>query len=123
MATRYTRDHEWIRLEGGLAIMGITPYAQEQLGDIVFVELPEVGKTLDKGAEAAVVESVKAASEVFAPVSGEVVAVNEALADSPGTVNESPEDAGWFLKMKLADNADLSGLMDEGAYKAYLETI
>jgi len=123
MATRYTRDHEWIRLEGGLATMGITPYAQEQLGDIVFVELPEVGRKLEKGGEAAVVESVKAASEVYAPIAGEVVEVNAALTDSPGMVNESPDGTGWFLKLKPANPAEVEGLMDEATYQAYLETI
>jgi glycine cleavage system H protein len=123
MATRYTRDHEWIRLDGDLATVGITDYAQEQLGDIVFVELPEIGRQLDKGAEAAVVESVKAASEIFAPAGGEVVEVNAALADQPASVNDDPEGAGWFMKLKLADQASLDGLMDEAAYKAYLETI
>ena len=123
MATRYTREHEWIRLDGDIATVGISDHAQEQLGDIVFVELPEVGKTLAKGDEAAVVESVKAASEVFAPVAGEVVEVNQALADSPGAVNEAAEGAGWFLKLKIANRADVEALMDEDAYKAFLETI
>jgi glycine cleavage system H protein len=123
MATRYTRDHEWIRLEGGVAVMGITPYAQEQLGDIVFVDLPEVGKKLEKGGEAAVVESVKAASEVYAPISGEVVEINAALADEPGKVNEAADGDGWFLKLKPSNPAEIEGLMDETAYEAYLETI
>jgi glycine cleavage system H protein len=123
MTTRYTRDHEWIRLDGDTATVGISDYAQEQLGDIVFVELPEVGKQLDKGAEAAVVESVKAASEIFAPVAGEVVEVNYALADGPGAVNDEPEGAGWFLKLKVRNRADVDALMDAGAYKAFLETI
>ena len=123
MTTRYTRDHEWIRLDGDTATVGISEYAQEQLGDIVFVELPEVGKQLDKGAEAAVVESVKAASEVYAPVAGEVIAVNEALADAPGTVNDEPEGGGWFMKLKVANRADVEALMDAEGYKAYLETI
>jgi glycine cleavage system H protein len=123
MTTRYTRDHEWIRLEGEVAVVGISDYAQEQLGDIVFVELPEVGKKLAKGGEAAVVESVKAASEVYAPLAGEVVAVNDALAANPAAVNESPEGSGWFLKLKLANRTELDGLMDEHAYKAFLETI
>ena len=123
MTTRYSRDHEWIRLEGDIAVIGITDYAQEQLGDVVYVELPEVGKTLAKGAEAAVVESVKAASEVFAPVAGQVVEVNGTLADTPGVVNEQPEGAGWFMKLKLDASADLDSLMDEDAYKAFLETI
>jgi glycine cleavage system H protein len=123
MTTRYTRDHEWIRLDGDVATIGITGYAQEQLGDIVFVELPEVGKKLDKGAEAAVVESVKAASEVFAPVNGEVVEVNGTLSDQPGAVNEDPEGNGWFMRMRVADKASVDGLMDADAYKAFLETI
>ena len=123
MATRYTKDHEWIRLEGDVAVVGISDHAQEQLGDIVFVELPEIGKKVAKGDEAAVVESVKAASEVFAPVGGEVVAVNEALSDGPAAVNEAAEGAGWILKLKPDNAADLNQLMDEGAYKAFLETI
>ena len=123
MTTRYTRDHEWIRLDGDTATVGISDYAQEQLGDIVFVELPEVGKQLDKGAEAAVVESVKAASEVFAPVTGEVVEVNGTLSDQPGAVNEDPEGNGWFMRMRVADKASVDGLMDADAYKAFLETI
>ena len=123
MTTRYTRDHEWVRLEGDVAVVGISKYAQEQLGDIVYVELPEIGKKLAKGAEAAVVESVKAASEVYAPVAGEVVAVNQALSDEPAKVNESPEVSGWFVKLKPANPADLDSLMDETAYKAFLETI
>lgn len=123
MTTRYTREHEWIRLEGDTATVGISDYAQEQLGDIVFVELPSVGKKLAKGDEAAVVESVKAASEIFAPVAGEVIAVNDALADAPGTVNEHPEGAGWFLKIKVADEGDFESLMDGEAYRAFLETV
>jgi glycine cleavage system H protein len=123
MTTRYTRDHEWIRLDGDTATVGISDYAQEQLGDIVFVELPEVGKQLDKGAEAAVVESVKAASEIFAPVAGEVIEVNDALADGPGAVNDEPEGAGWFMKMKVRNRAEVDQLMDATAYKAFLETI
>ncbi len=123
MATRYTRDHEWIRLDGDVAVIGISDHAQEQLGDIVFVELPAVGKKLAKGGEAAVVESVKAASEIFAPVGGEVVAVNDALGDTPSTVNEFPEGDGWFIKLKVDNRADLEELMDEDAYKAFLETI
>lgn len=123
MTTRYTRDHEWIRLDGDTATVGITDYAQEQLGDIVYVELPEVGKTLEKGGEFCVVESVKAASEVFAPIAGEVTAVNAALGDQPGTVNESPEDGGWLIKVKPSDKAQLDGLMDDAAYKSFLETL
>jgi glycine cleavage system H protein len=123
MANRYTKDHEWIRLEGDVAVVGISDHAQEQLGDIVFVELPEIGKKIGKGDAAAVVESVKAASEVFAPVGGEVVAVNAALSDSPGAVNEAAEGGGWILKLKPDNTADLNALMDEDAYKAFLETI
>ncbi len=123
MSTRYTRDHEWIRLDGEVATVGISEHAQNALGDIVYVELPEIGRTLDKGAEAAVVESVKAASEIFAPAAGEVIEVNATLADQPGSVNEDPEGAGWFMKLKLADKTSLDGLMDGAAYKAYLETI
>ncbi len=123
MTTRYTRDHEWIRLDGDVAVVGITDYAQEQLGDIVYVELPEPGRTVEKGGEFCVVESVKAASEVFAPISGEVTEVNDALGDQPGAVNESPEESGWLIKMKPANKADIDGLMDAAAYKAFLETI
>jgi glycine cleavage system H protein len=123
MSTRYTRDHEWIRLEGDTGIVGISDYAQEQLGDIVFVELPAIGKKLAKGAEAAVVESVKAASEIYAPVAGEVTAVNGALADQPGSVNADPEGEGWFMKLKVANPADVDALMDIDAYQAFLQTI
>lgn len=123
MTTRYTREHEWIRLDGDIATVGISDYAQEQLGDVVYVELPEVGKTLKKGAEAAVVESVKAASEVFAPVAGEVVEVNGALDGEPGTVNQSAEENGWFYKLKVTSKDELNTLMDGNAYKAFLETI
>src|ERR671924_1468694 len=103
---RYTRDHEWIRLDGDVGVVGITDYAQSQLGDVVYVELPAIGKKVEKGKEAAVVESVKAASEVYAPVSGEVVAVNDALAGAPGTVNEDPAGRGWFFKLRLKDSAE-----------------
>ncbi|MBB5752036.1 glycine cleavage system protein GcvH [Prosthecomicrobium pneumaticum] len=123
MSKRYTKDHEWIEIAGDEAVFGISHYAQEQLGDVVFVELPEVGKTLEKGGEAAVVESVKAASEVYAPVSGTVTAVNEALVDNPGKVNEAPEGEGWFAKIALSDPSELDGLMDEAAYKAFVETL
>ena len=123
MSTRYTRDHEWIRLDGDTATVGITDYAQEQLGDIVFVELPEVGKTLATGGEFCVVESVKAASEVFAPIAGEVTAVNSAIGEQPGKVNESPEDGGWLIRMKPSDPAEIEALMDEAAYKSFLETL
>jgi glycine cleavage system H protein len=123
LPNRYTSDHEWVRLDGDIATVGISQYAQEQLGDIVYVELPEIGKTLKAGAEAAVVESVKAASEVYAPISGEVVEINDALADAPAKVNESPESAGWFLKLKVANRSEFDALMDASAYKAFLETI
>ena len=116
----YSKDHEWIEVDGGVGTVGITEYAQEQLGDVVFVELPEGGKVLAKGDEAAVVESVKAASEVYAPVSGEVVEVNGALGDSPGMVNESAESDGWFLKVKLSDAGELGELMDLAAYQKML---
>ena len=123
MTTRYTKDHEWVRLDGDTATVGISKHAAEQLGDVVFVELPEVGRRVEKGKEAAVVESVKAASEVYAPVSGEVVEVNSALTDAPQTVNESAEGDGWFLKLRVADPSELDDLMDEAAYKAYLGTL
>jgi glycine cleavage system H protein len=123
MTIRYTRDHEWLRLEGETAVVGITDYAQEQLGDIVYVELPEPGKMLEKGGEFCVVESVKAASEVFAPIAGEVTEVNGTLADQPGAINESPEGSGWLIRMKPTSKADIDGLMDGAAYAAYLETI
>jgi glycine cleavage system H protein len=115
--TYYTEEHEWIRVEGDNATIGITDYAQSQLGDVVFIELPEVGKELAKGDESAVVESVKAASEVYAGVSGEVIEVNDALSGEPGKVNSSPTGDGWFYKLKLADVGELDGLMDEAAYK------
>lgn len=117
---RYTRDHEWVRLDGDVATVGITNYAQEQLGDVVFVELPAIGKRLAKGDEAAVVESVKAASEVYAPVSGEVVEVNSTLEGEPAKVNEDAEGAAWFLKIKVAERREFEGLMDEAQYKAFL---
>ncbi|WP_420104070.1 glycine cleavage system protein GcvH [Bosea sp. (in: a-proteobacteria)] len=121
--TRYTKDHEYIRIEGETGTVGISDYAQSQLGDVVFVELPEIGKALSKGGEAAVVESVKAASEVYAPVSGEVVEVNSELEAAPGTVNEDPAGKGWFLKIKLTDAAELDGLMSEAEYHDYLKTL
>jgi len=121
--TRYTKDHEYIRIEGDTGTVGISDYAQGQLGDVVFVELPSVGKALSKGGEAAVVESVKAASEVYAPVSGEVVEVNGELEATPGTVNEDPAGKGWFLKIKIKDTAELDGLMNEAEYQNYVKTL
>ncbi len=118
---RYTEDHEWVSVDGDTATVGISNYAQEQLGDVVFVELPEPGQALEKGAEAAVVESVKAASEIYSPVSGEVIAVNDGLTERPELVNESPLGDGWFLKLKIADNTELDSLMDEAAYQSYVE--
>ncbi len=120
---RYTDDHEWISLEGDVATVGITDYAQEQLGDVVFIELPEAGTALEKGKEAATVESVKAASEIYAPLDGEVTEANAALADEPAKVNSDPEGEGWFFKMTLADSSQLDGLMDAAAYKAFVETL
>jgi len=119
--TRYTKDHEYVRIDGDVGTVGITDYAQGQLGDVVFVELPQVGKSLAKGKEAAVVESVKAASEVYAPVSGEVVAVNELLSGEPGRVNADAMGEGWFFKLKLSDPKQLDALMDEAAYKKFIE--
>ncbi len=121
--TKYTKDHEYIRVDGDVAIVGISDYAQSQLGDVVFVELPKLGKILAKGDEAAVVESVKAASEVYAPVSGEVAEINSALEAQPGAINEDPEGSGWFMKVKLSDPSELAGLMSEADYKAYLASI
>ncbi len=117
---RYTKDHEYVRLEGDVAVVGITDYAQQQLGDVVFVDLPAVGKKVARGGEAAVVESVKAASEVYAPVSGEIVAVNDALSDTPATVNEDAAGAGWFVKIRIADKGELGELMDQAAYDAFV---
>jgi glycine cleavage system H protein len=117
---RFTKDHEWIRQDGDTAIIGITDYAQQQLGDIVYVELPAAGTRVEAGKEAAVVESAKAASEVYAPVSGEVVAVNDVIADDPAKVNVDPMGDGWFLTVKLDDPKQLDGLMDEAAYQAFV---
>jgi glycine cleavage system H protein len=122
-STRYTKDHEWLRLDGDTGTIGISNYAQAQLGDIVYVELPALGKSIAKGAEAAVVESVKAASEVYAPMTGEVIAINGDLEGTPGAVNEDAEGNGWFLKLKVGNVAEFEELMDEEQYKAFLETI
>lgn len=116
---RYSKDHEWIRIADGVGTVGITDHAQQQLGDIVFVDLPDVGRAVDKGGEAAVVESVKAASEVYAPVSGEIVEVNEALADDPSKVNADAEGDGWFFRIRLSKPEELDGLMDADAYRTF----
>ena len=118
---KFTKDHEWIKLDGEVATVGITDYAQQQLGDVVFVELPEVGRNVVAGKEAAVVESVKAASEVYAPVAGDVVEVNEALSDDPALVNRDPQGEGWFVKLRIENQGDLDELLDEAAYKEYCE--
>jgi glycine cleavage system H protein len=123
MALYFSKDHEWIRVDGDIGTVGITDHAQEQLGDVVFVELPEVGRAVTKGGDAAVVESVKAASEVYAPVSGEVVESNAALAETPAMVNDDAEGEAWFFKVRLSDPAELEGLMDRAGYDAFLETI
>ena len=121
MARYFTDEHEWIDLEGDTATVGITDYAQGQLGDIVFVELPSVGTVLEKGKDAAVVESVKAASDVYAPISGEVTEANGALEDDPALVNSSPEEDGWFFRMTVSDKSQLDGLMDAAAYKSFCD--
>lgn len=123
MSTYFTKDHEWIRVDGGHATVGISNHAQEALGDIVFAEAPEPGRALKKGDEAAVVESVKAASDVYSPVSGEVTEGNPAIADDPAIINRDPEGEGWFFKLKLSDAGELDGLMDEAAYRAYCESL
>ena len=115
----YTSDHEWLNIEGDVATVGITDYAQQQLGDVVFVELPKVGRTLKKAEAAAVVESVKAASDVYAPISGEVLEVNQAVVDEPALVNSDAAGKAWFFKIRIADKSELGGLMDEAAYKAH----
>ena len=123
MSLYFTREHEWIRVEGDTATVGISDHAQQALGDIVFAEVPEAGKTLNKGDEAAVVESVKAASDVYAPVGGEVLEGNSAVADDPALVNRDPEGEGWFFKLRLSDNGELDGLMDEAAYREWVKTL
>ncbi|MEH2509900.1 glycine cleavage system H protein [Nitrobacteraceae bacterium AZCC 1564] len=119
MTTLFTSDHEWLQVEGDVATIGITDYAQTQLGDVVFVELPKVGRSLKQAEAAATVESVKAASDVYAPVTGEVIEVNDALVADPSLVNSDPGKAAWFFKLRLADKSELDGLMDEAAYKAH----
>ena len=117
---KYSKDHEWVRVEGDIGTVGISDYAQDQLGDVVYVELPEVGRTVAQNEEAAVVESVKAASEVYAPVSGEVVEANQTLEEDPALVNGDPTGEGWFLKLRLSAPGELDGLMDEAAYADYV---
>jgi glycine cleavage system H protein len=120
---RFSKSHEWVRLDGAVATVGITKYAAEQLGDIVFVELPAAGKTVTAGGEVAVVESVKAASEIYAPISGEVSESNPAVKDDPAKVNADPEGAGWFLRMKVSDSAELAKLMTKDQYAAFVKTL
>jgi glycine cleavage system H protein len=123
MSLYFTKEHEWVRVEGDTATVGITDHAQEALGDIVFAEVPEIGKRLSKGGEAAVVESVKAASDVYSPASGEVTEGNGKVADDPAIVNSDPEGEGWFFKLKLDNPAELDGLMDEAAYREWVKTL
>ena len=122
MTVYYTEEHEWVRVEGETATVGITEFAQSQLGDVVFVEIPEAGRRVSKGGEAAVVESVKAASDVYAPVSGEVTEGNQALVDDPSLVNSDPEGEGWFFRLRLSDRSELDGLMDGEAYKSFCDS-
>ena len=123
MSLYFTREHEWVRLDGDTATVGISNHAQEALGDIVFAEVPEAGRRVSKGQEAAVVESVKAASDVYAPVSGEVIEGNQAIADDPALINSDPEGEGWFFKLKLDDPGELESLMDESAYREWVKTL
>ncbi|MEX0695519.1 MAG: glycine cleavage system protein GcvH [Rhodospirillales bacterium] len=123
MSVKYSEDHEWISIEGDIGTVGITDHAQEQLGELVYIEVPEVGATLDQGDEACVVESVKAASEVYAPCSGEILEVNEDLADAPTTVNEHAEGDGWLFKIRIADMSEMDDYMDAAGYKAYLKDL
>jgi glycine cleavage system H protein len=124
MATlKFTNDHEWMRIEGDTAVIGITEYAQQQLGDVVFVELPDIGRVLERGKDAAVVESVKAASEVYAPIDGEVIEINTLLLDQPDTVNSDPQGEGWFFKVKLGDTTQLDALLDEAAYHTLIRDL
>jgi glycine cleavage system H protein len=121
MTVRYSNEHEWIRVEGDVGTVGISPYAQEQLGDVVFVEVPQAGRKIAKGESVAVVESVKAASDIYTPASGEVIESNAALAEAPGDVNADPMGKGWFFKLKLANKAELDSLMDQAAYDAFVK--
>jgi glycine cleavage system H protein len=121
--TKFTKDHEWVRLEAGIATVGITDHAQNALGDVVFVDLPEVGRSVTAGESIAVVESVKAASDVYAPIAGRIVEVNGALADNPGTINAAPTTDGWFFRIEAADAAEVAALMDEAAYAAFVDTL
>jgi glycine cleavage system H protein len=123
MSLYFTKEHEWIRVDGDTATVGISDHAQQQLGDIVFAEAPEAGRTLSKGAEAAVVESVKAASDVYAPASGEVTEANSAIADDPSIINSDPEGEGWFFRLRLSDPSELETLMDEAAYREWVATL
>jgi glycine cleavage system H protein len=123
MSLYFTKEHEWIRIDGDTATVGISNHAQEALGDIVFAEVPDAGRRLSKGQDAAVVESVKAASDVYAPVSGEVIEGNQAVADDPALINSDPEGEGWFFKLKLDNPGELDGLMDEGAYREWIKTL
>jgi glycine cleavage system H protein len=122
-SVKYSQEHEWISVEGDVGTIGITSYAQEQLGDVVFVELPQAGRKVAKGDACAVVESVKAASDIYAPVSGEVTEANAALAETPGDVNAEPMGKGWFFKLRLANKSELDGLMDEAAYTAFVKSL
>lgn len=121
--TKFTKDHEWVRLEGGIATVGITDHAQNALGDVVFVDLPEPGRVVAAGEACAVVESVKAASDVYAPIAGKIVEVNGALADNPGAINAAPTTDGWFFRIEAADAAEVAALMDEAAYAAFVDTL
>ena len=123
MTVKYSNEHEWIRVEGEVGTVGISQYAQEQLGDVVFVDVPQAGRKVTKGESVAVVESVKAASDIYSPASGEVIESNAALAETPGDVNADPMGKGWFFKIKLANKADLDGLMDEAAYADFVKSL
>ncbi len=123
MTTKYTKEHEWITVNGDIATVGITQHASEQLGDVVFVDLPAIGKKVEQGKEAAVVESVKAASDVFAPINGEIVEVNSAITDDPSKVNSDPEGAAWFMRIRIADKSQLDDMLDKVAYEAFLKTV